>query len=528
MATIVIDKFTGGLRSPDFTSRTQMDTTECEDALNVEFYPRGTVSQRKGYGAALVSRVGSGCTRLYKWKDTSNTDFQLGFTCLSGTGATATSATVINISTNPYAATVILSAGSGGWNPAYDDSISCTSYLGSAATTYRDSLGASVFWTGSGLAAAQSTMQSGCSIIQGWGNYLFIGNYQVGGIRNGSRLAWNSAMNVSSWPAASYIDLDPDDADEITAVELLGDYLVIFKRKKIFIIYWVGGTLQFKEARRSATIGCVGPNAVVNLEGRLVFLSTEGVYSFDGTGVKEVSRKIRPLFQDLNPTYLHISEAFKYDLKRQIWFCVATGSSITKNKIYAWDYELDNWTVFDIDCSATAYMTDATTKTYADLDVYYYQETQTFDSYKIVGSDVIILGFLNGDIHEYGNASDDDGTAIASTWKSTWIDAGDPTFNKRILRLTLLLDRKSYGDLLLDLQEDWKNIPVDDSTQGWDGTQTIAMTGTSTADLLEKRIDKTRQARAFQIVLSGDSAGRPWTLHKIMMDVVPKGKTLVT
>ncbi len=350
----------------------------------------------------------------------------------------------------------------------------------------------------------------------------------VTAVRSGSRLAWNAAADTTTWPSTSYIDLDLDDADEITAMTLLGEYLVVFKKKKIFIVYWVGGTLQFKESRRVSSVGCVGPNALVVYEGRVVFLSSEGVYAFDGTGVKELSGKIRPLFSDLNPSYLHIAEAHRDPIKKQIWFCVATGSSTTKNKIFVYDYELDNWTTFDLACSALSYLADETTKTYGDLDVYYYQETQTFDSYNVVGGDSFIIGFLNGKIHQYGNSADDNGTAINSTWKGIWLDGGDPIINKRLIRLTLLISKKAEGSLRLDLQEDWKNAAISDSNQSWSGTQTISMTGVTTADLLEKRVDKTRQGRAFQIVLSGDSSGNPWSLHKMLLDILPKGRTFVS
>lgn len=524
MPILTIDKFTGGLRASTLTSPVQMDITECEDATNVEFYPRGTVSQRSGYGPALITREGSGVTKLYKWKDESNANFQLGFTCASGD---TLSATIIKISTNPYAATYLLSAGAGGWNPNYDDAISCTSYMGSAVATYRDSIGAPIVYTGSDAACAQTTIMSGCTTIQGWGSYLFVGNHLVGGVRKGSRLSWNTATNIVDWPASYYVDLDPDDTDEITATTLLGDYLVVFKKKKIFIVYWVGGTLLFKEARRVSSIGCAGPNSLVTFEGKVIFLSSEGVYSFDGTGVKELSTKIRPLFKNMNPTYMHMSEVHRDPDKKQIWFCVATGSSTTKNTVYVYDYELDNWTVFSLTCSAISYLADETTKTYGDLDVTYSQETQSFDSYNVVGGDSVIIGFLSGTIHQFGTSPSDNGTAIASSWKSVWLDAENPIINKRLVRMTLIIGRKSTGSLLLDLQEDWKNDDVVDSIQGWSGTQTISMTGVSTADLLEKRVDKTRQARAFQVVLSGDSSGNPWSVHKIMMDIIPKGRTLV-
>jgi hypothetical protein len=54
------------------------------------------------------------------------------------------------------------------------------------------------------------------------------------------------------------------------------------------------------------------------------------------------------------------------------------------------------------------------------------------------------------------------------------------------------------------------------------------MTGSTTAELLEKRIDATHQARSFQLVLSGDALGSTWTVHKIMLDIIAKGRTLVS
>jgi hypothetical protein len=62
----------------------------------------------------------------------------------------------------------------------------------------------------------------------------------------------------------------------------------------------------------------------------------------------------------------------------------------------------------------------------------------------------------------------------------------------------------------------------------WTGTKSAAMTGSTAAMLLEKRIDATRYARSFQVVASGDSSGNPWTLHKILLDINEKGRTLVS
>jgi hypothetical protein len=530
MAIITIDKFAGGIHASTITSQVQQDMTDCEDALNVEFYPRGTISQRDGYKAATINAAGSGMIRLYRWK-VGATNYQLAYTCTSGTGASATSACIMTLNLGTGAITNKVSAGAGGWNPDYDDAIDVTSYCNSAIATYQDCTGAPANFNGT-TAAAQTTMSSGCACIEGFGNYLFIANYLVGGIRKGSRLAWSSAAEISSWPADYYIDLDADDGDQITAMKLLGDYLVVFKKKKIFVVYWVGGSLLFKEARRSVTVGCVGPNTVVEHEGKLIFLAEDGVYSFDGTVTKELSIKVRPLFQSLNPTYYHLAEAHKYPDRKQIWFSVpynVSGTTVTsKNYIFVWDFELNNWTKFDISCSALADFVDTTAITYGDLNKTYVSETRTFGSYATRGDEKLYVGFLNGKVHQFGEGTSlDDTTAIHSRWKSIWLDLQNPIINKRLTRMTFLLSRKAAGNLLIDLQEDWKDDEIADASQSWTGTKSASMTGTTAAALLERRVDSTRSARAFQIVLSGDSSGNPWSVHKIMLDILEKGRTLV-
>jgi len=381
-------------------------------------------------------------------------------------------------------------------------------------------------------------MQSGVTCIEGFGNYLFVGNFLVSGIRKRSRIAWNLSQDIATWPAASYMDLDPDDHDEITAMKPVGDYLVVFKKYKIFIVYWVGGTLQFQSARRSVTKGCVGPNAVAEVGGKLIFLGVDGVYSFDGTAVQELSTKIRPLFHNLNPVYVHLADAYEYLKKKQVWFTVpynASGTTTTtKNYVFVWDYELNNWTKYNLSCSAISnYIYAATTK-YSDLNVTYAAETTPFGSYATYGDERTYIGFLGGTIHEFGRGTTmDNATAITSMWKSVWLMPGkdgnpDPITNKRLTRISLLLTRQSAGNLLVDLQEDWKDEEIADANQSWSGTQSASLTGTTTASILERRLDATRYGRAFQIVCSGDSSGNPWTLHKIMIDITDRGRTLVT
>jgi len=94
-------------------------------------------------------------------------------------------------------------------------------------------------------------------------------------------------------PSGNYQYFDRSDGDEITGAASLGDYLIIFKKKKVAIMEG-----SFSEwYTLSPNVGCVAPWAIIKFIDRVMFLSEEGWKITDGKEIFDVSKKLSTIIQ---------------------------------------------------------------------------------------------------------------------------------------------------------------------------------------------------------------------------------------
>ena len=83
-----------------------------------------------------------------------------------------------------------------------------------------------------------------------------------------------------------WIPFNDGDGDAIRALWSLGNYLLVFKRRRCFVLSGLDETTWTK--RPLGDVGCVGPHALCERDGLVYFLSYKGLYVTDGTSVEEV------------------------------------------------------------------------------------------------------------------------------------------------------------------------------------------------------------------------------------------------
>lgn len=582
MALISIDKFIGGLHKTDITSDIQLEPSEATDILNVEYYPRGAIARRDGYetlnmsaaAQTLSARGLQNALRVFGFEDHAGSTINLLYT----PSATTNSASVyaLSIANGVLTAQDVLSAQfypTSMWAPKISaGALQVISYGGSALATYARGIPPMSYYSSSPASAKPETnvgVSGAC--VAAWGAYLFLGNVLTSaGDTEKSRVYWNSNGEIGTWPSYYFIDLDPDDGDEVIAMRLLSDYLVVFKRNKIFILYWVGGTLLFKEARRSSDIGCVAPNSIVERNKKLYFLADDGIYSFDGTDVREISKKIKSEIEKIRSDMRHLAHAGIYEKHRQLWFSVPTNEApnsevadgeVRCNRVFVFDYELENWTIYDIACNDLAIMEITQDTTWASLDIIFNSDSRKISNFAMsiqpelyLLHDDVISGSgsdaISSVISRFGGSAFDgiSATPITTRWVSPWYDMQDQTTSKRLTRMTLIADQ--LGDQTLTgaavgvkIHEDWKNTvyALPSGAPTTTSLFTIYLTGHSSSMCgetvesfrdnfpMEVRIDTSRTVRSWQAVLSSSSSDvNPWIVHRIIFDGLTKGKTKVT
>jgi hypothetical protein len=136
------------------------------------------------------------------------------------------------------------------------------------------------------------------------------------------------------------------------------------------------------------------------------------------------------------------------------------------------------------------------------------------------GTNILALGY-KGYLKKYDDGSDDDGTAINSYWKSGWLDWGMPERSKRLMRTTFLVGVEGDYSLNVALYLDWDwQTPLHASTVD-------LQADADSTQVIERRWNQSHYMRSMQLWHGTSDKNNPWTVHKIIIDYIQKGRTLV-
>jgi hypothetical protein len=526
----VLEGFQGGLRSEDTFSKVHIDDTECTCASNIEFWPQGTISKRNGrtYKNELEPLSGS-VSYIYQWWAEEGSNFLLVFQAASATNCSAQVLYMEQATQTSASWTYILSSGQDLWNPDSDSSVVVESFGGSAI--FVNGTDKMFVWNGTDTCSSIDAAPEGPVCVRGYKNYLFCGNAEPpgGGTRLNSRVWWSDPGDAHTWPAANYIDLDADDGDLITGMEILGNELIVFKERKIFAITYVGGIYEFYAENRMNGVGCAATNSIIPIFSELLFYGIENFYSFTGRDVESIGDKIKDII-----TYSIVPEqrskicGLTYEEKNQVWWAVPMDDTSDSNShILVLDYTTDAWTISAVEANTLGWLNSAADLFMKDLTLPYSDYDISWgDRLFLSNAALIVSGTLDGFILDNGTSgvTSDLGVDFEGFWRSRWLDFGMPDINKRITRMTVYLDKE------VDSEENDYNLYVYIRTD-WDEdtitkTETLSVFGVY--PVLERRLDFTLSCRAFQVQIGSTSKGEPFTIHRIVIEYLPKGRTLVT
>lgn len=116
------------------------------------------------------------------------------------------------------------------------------------------------------------------------------------------RLHFSDAATFTSWPGTNILDVNANDGESVIAIKSLGDKLVIFKQRSIWVLYVTGSPVNWRLSLVTSLIGCVDFKSVVEINGLIYFLSNNGVYRTDGTIVELISQAIQAQTLETGPS----------------------------------------------------------------------------------------------------------------------------------------------------------------------------------------------------------------------------------
>lgn len=111
---------------------------------------------------------------------------------------------------------------------------------------------------------------------------------------------WGGLRNPSTWTPSPATQAGNGRRLEapgpIRALVAYGKSFVVFKDNAIIVGNFIGPPYVFGWRMISSRIGCVGQNAVCELDGKLYFLHTSGFYEFDGQTIRPVGLPVTQSF----------------------------------------------------------------------------------------------------------------------------------------------------------------------------------------------------------------------------------------
>lgn len=349
MSNKFVANLSGGMNAK--ASPLVLKDTQCEVILNYSLDTIGALTKRNGYDVFASQPVASrNVNGLYQYTNTATT-------------AETTQVMVANNADNSNSAVYYNSSGT--WTSSRtDNAVSTpTNFNRFRFVTFLDYL---FRLNGQQVVATSIDVNGGvwgatnapatiipvfCAVFQ---DRVYVANDQrTGANRLGSRLYWSGLPTGGPPPTISwtittdFVDVNPDDGDEITALENNGNRLLIFKNRSMY--RWVFGQT---EPDRIIGIGTQSQECVkTNFDLGITFFANEyGAYAYSGGRPKLISRPIQKWFDNVPAGDV---DAFAAETDSDHYYLYLSDSMTVDGRTYSnvmavYTVSLDAWVIYTL------------------------------------------------------------------------------------------------------------------------------------------------------------------------------------
>jgi hypothetical protein len=240
---------------------------------------------------------------------------------------------------------------------------------------------------------------------------------------------WKTGINDDStplpdpcnWDTDLIDDIDPDDGQITTGLGTVGPYVIVFKERKSYVIS-DGASGIYRTL--SSSIGCSSHRSIVETTQGTLFLSEDlGVCITDGSNIRVVSDKIKPLLATISETQpIAYKRSVGVYFQDSYWLSIPYADN--KNSITL-QYQLDTgaWWIHSLAAADYAIFDSGNgAKLYGAVS-------------EIAGMDQMLVK----------NVYTDNGSPFQSYWEGPYWTWGAPQLNKRISQYRI--DGVGYWEL---------------------------------------------------------------------------------
>lgn len=322
----------------------------------------------------------------------------------------------------------------------------------------------------------------------------YSGNLVVAGINGDpSRIMWSGIAGMGgtgSWPASNFLDLEPGDNDLIMGLGTLQNMMLVVKHRSIWRIT---GQLPDDAAVDAGTVraekvggtqhGCFGPRTLVNTGHLIIWLSDNGVYSFNGQEVEELTGPIRDLFIDKGKQDYWLSgdsmnATAYFDQERQAYVLFMPSGSV--DSVDCVEILLDSGTIVTWSGSL------ATAKSHGRF--------KDQDWYGFAGG---VIGQRDATVLDPNHLTDN-GAPIAWRYRTGVLELG-PRGERKVARTGHILAGRTNEQITVQMRSDF-------DASDTKGRSVPNLNPVGDHDLITAKINLTNVGRNLQLDISGDGS----------------------
>lgn len=317
----------GGLNST--ASPLTVAQNEASDLLNIDFDKFGSVVKRSGYLNINTSALNSGAqiTGLHWYEPSVGTDYLV---VVAGDKIYAGS---LNGSFTDITGSLTITPGNLWKFQMYLDNLYAT-----------NGVDAPWKWDGDpNNDATLMTLPTNITIpkyIKLFNSYTFLADSYLASVgdRERSRLNWSVVGTGDTWLDQDFAYINRNDGQEITGLEVLGDRLVIFKSRSIWIGFFNGDVdVPFQFQKTQSHVGCVSGYSIQPVMNGLMFMGEDGVYFFDGNQSQKLSHRINETIYAGNAVAMKNTVSMYQRFKQRTWFSQTSGGQNEADSVITFD-----------------------------------------------------------------------------------------------------------------------------------------------------------------------------------------------
>lgn len=402
-------KNSGGLNST--ASPTSLEDNESSELQNIDFDKLGSFKKRGGSVQLNTTAFNSGATwNGLVWFEKSNGNNYLIGVCGSKLGE-ATSLTQAATPFTDRTGALTLTAGN-------NNHISWAIHVDTVLGTNGVDVPFITTGGGNGSAMTVPTGLTTAKWLEVFSNYTFLANVAVSGTSHKSRLYWSAIDSISSWGSSDFRDVSKNDGQQITGLKTLGESLVVFKNRSIWLGFFTGDSdIPFIFRKSRSHVGCVSGYSIQEVENGLVFESDDGFYFFDGNNSFKLSDRITTTILTMNQNRFQNTTSIYYQTKNRYLSSFTLSGSSTHNRNLTWDSFNNAWSVYkglNANCWVRVYSS---------------------------GEERIYFGDYAGYVYRADTTSTDNpsgtATAIDAYYYTKWFDYGELVTKKAVPQMSI-------------------------------------------------------------------------------------------